>query len=210
MRTIRLTLAAAISVCGLMLIGLCLVSLSPAADPSKAGGSREPQFVGWRAEPVAIPAPEPINVPDPVENYLGRRGRHLYGSCFHAAMQDLLRWQGLDERADYWRRHFDGPATLDDIRGIADCLALRHAETEDGNEDFLEYCTQGRLGAAIGWEVDEPGDHAIVFCGFDGREAVLLGVNRPETTRMERGEFLRRWRRCGGFAITILPPEKHR
>ena len=53
--------------------------------------------------------------------------------------------------------------------------------------------------------VDEPGDHAIVFCGYDGQEAVLLGVNRPVLTSMPKSEFLRRWHFCGGVAFTILP-----
>ncbi len=208
MKTLRLVLAASIVAC---FAGMaCLFSL----DASHASDPRD-EALNWRAEPVfnpAAPVAAPINAPiavdEPVQNYTGRCGRRLYGSCFHAAAQDLLRWQGLKDKADYWRAHWAGPATMGDIAEIATELGLGHEETEEGDERFLQYCTDNRLGAAIGWQVDQPGDHAIVFCGFDQNEAVLLGVNRPEVTRMDKSEFLARWQRCGGFAITILP-EKH-
>ena len=159
------------------------------------------------ASPVAdrSSVPAPIDVANPVHNYMSGRGRHQSGSCLHAAVEDLLRWDGLDQKADYWRSHFGGAANLVTVVRIADGLGLRHSETSGGDEEFLDYCTANQLGAAIYWEVDEPGDHAIVFCGFDGPDAVLLGTNRPVTSRMPRTEFLARWRNCGGCAFTILP-----
>ena len=161
---------------------------------------------GELTKPIApLVAPSPIAVSAPVHNYTVGSRRHQHGSCLHAAVQDLLRWQGLEKQADYWRSHFGGPAMLPDIVAIADQLRLHHIETDAGDESFLEYVTTHRLGAAIYWQVDEPHDHAIVFCGFAGSESVLLGVNRPVTSRMPKTEFLRRWHRCGGVAFTILP-----
>ena len=148
---------------------------------------------------------EPIVVADPVRNYLSGSRRHQYGSCLHAAVQDLLRWRGFDAQADYWRSHFGGPANVPDVARIADQLGLRHAETESGDEAFLEWCSAHRLGAAIYWQADTPHDHAVVFCGYDGAEAVLLGTNRPVVTRLPKDEFLRTWHRCDGGAFTILP-----
>ena len=149
-------------------------------------------------------APSPISVPDPIENYLYRVGWQRYGSCLHAAVEDLLIAQGRRDVAAYWKSHYGGPATLSTVTRIADTLHLKHAETAAGDERFLEYCTAHRLGAAIYWQCDEPGDHAIVFCGFAADQAVLLGTNRPQVTRMPRQEFLARWRACGGGAFTIL------
>jgi hypothetical protein len=151
--------------------------------------------------PAVTVIPPPIDVPRPVRNYLC----HRRGSCLHAAVQDLLRWRGLTAEADYWRAHFGGPANVQDVAAIADKLGLRHSEIENGDEAFLEFVTLNQLGAAIYWQVDRPHDHAIVFCGFDRGDAVLLGVNRPELVRMPKAEFLRRWRECDGGAFTILP-----
>ncbi len=181
----------------MLVAGYVLALLSCCDGPA---GDRPPAVL-----PLPAPLPLPIDVIHPVRNYMSGPRWHQNGSCLHAAVQDLLRWQGLDATADYWRAHFGGPADLEDVMRIADSLGLKHAETDAGDEQFLAYCTAHRLGAAIYWEVDRPGDHAIVFCGFDRDEAVLLGTNRPETTRMPKSEFLRCWRDCGGGAFTILP-----
>src|SRR5437870_197878 len=80
--------------------------------------------------PVPSPKPLPLLVADPVGNYPVGPRRHRSGSCLHAAVQDLLRWQGLDAQADYWRAHFGGAANVPEVAAIADALGLRHAETE--------------------------------------------------------------------------------
>ena len=149
-----------------------------------------------------VPAePAPIAIADPVENYM----LHRHGSCLHAAVQDLLRWRGMDVESRYWRSHYGGGAGVADVVAIADRLHLHHAETQSGDVEFLERCARQRLGAAIYWQVRRPGDHAIVFCGYEDGQAVLLGVNRPEISRMPKDEFLGRWQACGGGAFTILP-----
>jgi hypothetical protein len=159
--------------------------------------------------PILLPSlPLPIHVENPVPNYMHGVGRHMSGSCLHAAVQDLLRWRGMDAQADYWHAHFGGGATLGDVSAIADKLGLKHAQTDNGGEGFLDDCAGRRLGAAIYWEADSPGDHAIVFCGYEGPEAVLLGTNRPVVTRMDKAKFLAIWHACGGGAFTILPTEK--
>ncbi len=161
------------------------------------------------ALPSAVPIALPIDVARPTTNYMHREGRQLHGSCLHAAVIDLLRWRGYDDQADYWRNHFGGGANVPEVVEIAERLHLRHAETEVGDESFLEYCSAHRLGAAIYWEADAPHDHAVVFCGYEagsgGQFAVLLGTNRPVVTRMPKAEFLRVWHRCDGGAFTILP-----
>jgi len=171
---------------------LALFSSSPGECPSQSA-----------RVPVAVPSP--IDVASPARNYPIGVGRNRSWSCLHAAVQDLLRWRGMDRQADYWRSHFGGGANVCDVAAIADQLGLRHAETETGDESFLDFCATNRLGAAIYWEVQKPHDHAIVFCGYDGPYAVLLGTNRPVITRMPKSDFLRRWHECDGGAFTILP-----
>ena len=53
--------------------------------------------------------------------------------------------------------------------------------------------------------VDNPGDHAIVFCGYDGPDAVLLGTDFPDVVRIPKDQFLAAWHHCGGEALTFLP-----
>ena len=176
-----------------VLLALAFASGEPAAETRAPIAAVDPS------------PPAPISVHNPANNYMSGKPWHKTGSCLHAAVQDLLRWQGLDSHAEYWRQHFGGAASLQTVVDIADQLGLKHAQTDAGDEAFLDHVTAKRLGAAIYWMVDEPGDHAIVFCGFEGDEAVLLGVNRPVTSVMPKTEFLRRWHQCGGVAFTILP-----
>jgi hypothetical protein len=131
------------------------------------------------------------------------------GSCMYAAAEDVLAWQGRLAEADYWRSHFRGGSQypIEAIARTAKSRGLQVAYTTTGDEEFLQHCAEQRLGAMIRWQVDDPGDHAIVFCGYDGAQAVLLGTDFPETVRMPKAKFLAIWHRCGGEALTFLPKD---
>jgi hypothetical protein len=157
------------------------------------------------------PAPAPVDeIPLGIrgKNYVvrwGWLGRHVDGSCFHVACQDVLRKAGYFSEAAAWKARYGGRACLATVLKIAQSLGLRAQWTIDGDEEFLESCQAAGQWAAIYWGVDEPADHAVVFCGFEqnGQVAVLLGVNRPDVTRFTRDEFLNRWRASGGIAVTF-------
>ncbi len=150
--------------------------------------------------PDAYPSPyrtiPPVDLPRSMRqrNYAG-------GSCAHASMQDVLRWQNLNDDASWWRRHHRGGANLPHtLAGIADRRGLDYAMTTNGDPEFLEWCSRTRRGAAIIWS---GGSHAITFCGFVGGRAALVNNNRPsKLTYMDKQKFLAHWRGSGGDAIT--------
>lgn len=133
-----------------------------------------------------------------------------YGpSCYHAAMIDALRAQDQHAMADWWRKTQGGGAYTSTMLQIADKAGVRYATTLDGDAEFLQWCSNTRRAAAILWQVDRPGDHAITFLGYIDWEAALVDNRDPHTVfRLPKDEFLAKWRRCGGDAIAPVysPP----
>jgi hypothetical protein len=180
--------------CGLLLlagcepieIGLGDDASPPAATRASAAGERRRPPPGV----LAIDLPAAMRV----YNYGG-------GSCLHAAWEDALLWQHQERVASHWRHNHGGPARVEDIARLADLLGLDYAYTDSGNVAFLEWCSRTRRGAAIHWI---RGTHAILFCGFEGDQAILIGTNDPAITRMPRESFLKEWVAAGGCAITPL------
>jgi CheY-like chemotaxis protein len=133
------------------------------------------------------------------------------GSCMYAAFIPLLRWGGREDAAAWVRHSFEGDAGILRIAAIMSDLGIACEFTTDGDEAFLQWASDRRLGAAIYWS---DGWHAITFCGFVGQRAVLIDDNFPERAfTMDRREFLKQWRShtrwtSGGCAITPLlaPP----
>lgn len=138
----------------------------------------------------------PVDLPKSMRqrNYSG-------GSCAHASMIDVLRWQNKNNDASWWRRnYYGGTNALYTLARIADRRGLDYAMTTDGDPGFLEWCSRTRRGAAIIWS---GGSHAITFCGFVGNRAALVDNNRPsKLTYMDKRKFLAHWRGSGGDAIT--------
>lgn len=161
-----------------------------------------PEANPWRSVP-------PVDLPPELcqGNWLdGRR----QGSCMHAALVSMLRWQRLDDVADQWRQSHAGPECVDDLLGRCQAAGLTAVYTIDGNEAFLDWCSRTRRGAVIHWYVSQYGDHAVLFCGYDAAgRAVINDNNRPkQLKRIERARFLSAWHRSGGRALTTVyaPP----
>lgn len=149
---------------------------------------------------VAVASPykgvPPVDLPVELRcaNYAG-------GSCTHASLISLLRWQGLDEVADYWRRHYSGGAYVTDLAAIAEPWGLRYAYTTDGDAEFLAWCSRTRRGAAIYYYTN----HSVTFAGYRDGEAVLLDNNRTgRLIRIPKETFLANWRSYGGGALTVV------
>lgn len=154
-------------------------------------------YAAWRDV-----APMDLPVELRCQNYAG-------GSCCHASLISVLRWQGLDEIADKWRKTWSGAAGVTDLARHAETLKLRYAYTTRGDESFLQWVSDTRRGAAIHYYPN----HAITFCGYDvqGR-AVLLDNNRTQKyIFVPKQEFVRAWKGYGGCALTVVydpPPPK--
>ena len=151
---------------------------------------------------AAVVQPCPYQNVPPVDLPRSMRQRNYRGgSCAHASMIDVLRWQNRGTDASWWRRSYWGGANFShDLPRIADRRGLDYAMTTSGDPRFLQWCSDTRRGAAVIWS---GGSHAITFCGYVGNRAVLVNNNRPsKVTYMDKRKFLANWRRSGGDAIT--------
>jgi hypothetical protein len=175
---------------GPLLLALAPEAESPTAPPVAPG-------VGPRVVDTLI------NIPDAWRrtNWLGPRGE---GSCVHAAMTHLFRWQGRHELAAWWSaQHGDGE-TFAGLATKLDAAGVRWAGTSDGDEAFLKWAIRTRRGAGV---VVANGRHMVNLVGLDAESAHILDSNRPATIqRWDRQAFLQEWHRSGGWAATPVYP----
>ena len=137
----------------------------------------------------------------PVELRQGNYGP----SCYHAAMITVLKWQGEEKVAVWWRRNGYGPASIGDIRARAKWAGLNYKITTDGDIEFLDWVSETRRAAAIQYQQR----HAVTFTGFRNGNAIIIDNRFPSCeVKVPRQQFLRSWRYYGGHAITVvsLPP----
>ena len=128
------------------------------------------------------------------------------GSCVNASSVYQLRWRNLEAAAELWRKSHAGGETDLSIRQHFDAVGIKYAYTRSADPAFLDWCSRTRRGSII-WFYER---HCVTFCGFardpDGHEYAYLNDNNRPTRyiRIERGEFLQRWRGYGGFALSPL------
>jgi len=130
------------------------------------------------------------------------------GSCAHAAIVDILRQHGYFALAQWWRSHHSGAYGIGSgVRDLGE-LGLSVAYTLDGREEFLEWCSRNRHGAAIqydnvyGWR---RGPHAVTFRGYADGYAYLQDNNAPDQVKCVRKDvFVRKWKQDGGNALTLV------
>lgn len=138
------------------------------------------------------------------------------GSCVHASNVTILRRDGLDEMADWWRSTYSGGEYDSRLVTRMEKAGLKYAYIHDGREGatgeaFLTWCHRTRRWAGIFYKPS----HSINFVGLDEQYVYLLDNNdvkyqerngHPE--RVPRDEFFRKWRGYGGFAWTLIyaPP----
>lgn len=127
------------------------------------------------------------------------------GSCVHATLVMLLRWQGRFEEAEWWRRTFAGGEYANRLHSRLDAAGLRYAYTVQGDDAFVEWAIATRRGAGVTWG----GNHMVCLVHLDDRDAGILDNNAIDRIKWQpRQAFLREWRRRGGWAVTpvYLPP----
>jgi hypothetical protein len=130
------------------------------------------------------------------------------GSCVNASTVYQLRLRNMEQLADWWRKNHAGGETDSSIRRHHDAVGLKYAYTRSADPAFLDWCSRTRRGAII-WFYPR---HCVVFAGFmqepDGRVVAMINDNNRPTRyiKIDRREFLSRWRDYGGFALSILDP----
>lgn len=140
-----------------------------------------------------------------------RQANYARGSCMWASVITAMHRQGLHSEARYWRQKYSGGRAVAGLVPVAEARGLRYAFTLEGDAEFLEWASRTRRGAAIHWQVREPGDHAVYFYGYQGDVALVIDNNDPRRVlRVPKERFLSIWKRSGGQAITPvyspLPP----
>lgn len=124
------------------------------------------------------------------------------GSCAHATIVSLLRWQFRFRTAeDYKRTHGGGvyPSTLEAALSAAN---IRYASTKTGDVSFLDEACRERRGAGI---VVMGGRHMVALVHLDGERAGILDNNDVRSTIwIPRETLISEWQNSGGFAVCLL------
>jgi hypothetical protein len=158
-------------------------------------------FVG-RGE-VEVPT---VNVPRKLRqgNWL-RRGTRADGSCCHASLISLLRWQGQYTLADRWRRTHSGGETSWTMAEHLDDAGIPYAWCQTGDEAFLEWAVRTRRGACIQYK-DSPSSscyHMVNVVHLTDKWVGLLDNNDVRRFKwMDRSSFMRNWKASMGWAFT--------
>lgn len=138
------------------------------------------------------------------ENWLGPQGE---GSCVHANIIMLLRWQGQYEMANYWRaNHADGEWATN-IANKMDAAGIRYTYTSrEDDVAFLEWACATRRGCGV---AIRNRNHMVMLVYLDDEWACLLDNNFPEEFKwVKRDVFMTDWLSSGSWAVTPVytPP----
>jgi len=153
------------------------------------------EFVAERQPTQEYPT---VNVPRDLRqsNWIGNRKQ---GSCVHATLVSLLRWQGRYSMADWWRRtHGDGEVLYSVLRQL-DSAGVRYAATGSGDVRFLEWACETRRGAGISVR---KGAHMVALVHLDNEWAAILDNKDVSRYRwIPRDELIAEWHRSQHWAI---------
>jgi hypothetical protein len=139
-------------------------------------------------------------------NWVGESGE---GSCVHAAIVNLLRWQQEYAEADHWHDTYANGEYADDSWNYGDNLARKfnsegvpYAYTVEGDVKFLEWAISTRRGAGI---TVKGGRHMVVLVYLDNEKAGLLDSNDvSHVIYVDRDRLIAEWQNSHGWAVTTL------
>ncbi len=134
------------------------------------------------------------------KNKVGPRGS---GSCVHATMVTLLRWQGKPKLADWWWKHNGDGEWSGGLAAKFDAAGIKFAYTEGrGDVGFLEWACRTRRGCGIEWM---GGAHMLALVHFDKTRAGILDNNYTEKIQwFPRQTVLNEWLSAGSWAVTPI------
>jgi hypothetical protein len=130
------------------------------------------------------------------QNWIGDRGE---GSCVHASMVMLFRWQGFPAMADWWRQNNANGEWAADLAQKFNAANVRWAETTTGDDSFLEWACSTRRGCGV---TVMGGRHMVCLVHFDDKWAGILDNNDIQTIHWyPRETFLAEWKSSYGWAV---------
>ncbi len=132
-------------------------------------GCEVPNLDRIPARPIRIERPT-VNLPAALRqaNWIGNQRQ---GSCVHATMISLFRWQGRYNTADYWRQAYANGSWPDDLAAKFDREKVRYAYTTSGDVRFLEWACRTRRGCGI---TVRGGAHMVTLVHLDDKWAAIL------------------------------------
>ncbi len=142
-----------------------------------------------------------------VNNWLGRRRQ---GSCVHASMTMLFRWQGEYALADKWRKTYGDGESAGGLSAKFDVEGVRYAFTaHKGDVSFLEWACDTRRGCGV---TVMGGRHMVILAHLDSERAGILDNNSPGCIKwVPRNTFISEWKNSSSWAVTpiyVPPPLK--
>ena len=149
--------------------------------------------------PTPVAESPRVNVPASMRqrNWIGNQG---YGSCTHAALITLLRWNGRDKVANIWgRTHGNGESPWSLAKQL-DYSGVRYAYVTNGDVTFLEWAISTRRGCNI---TVKGGRHMVTLVHLDETHAAILDNNKTGSfIWMPRNTLISEWKSSMGWAIT--------
>jgi hypothetical protein len=142
-----------------------------------------------------------INVPLALRqsNWQGPQGQ---GSCVHASIISLFRWQGRYKTADYWRRTYGDGESPDDLAQAFDREGIRYAYVTNGDVKFLEWACRTRRGCGI---TVMGGKHMVALVHLDAEWAAILDNNNvSKFIWLPRATLIAEWKASYGWAVTPI------
>jgi hypothetical protein len=129
-------------------------------------------------------------------------GSNREGSCVHASMISLFRWQGRYKTADHWRRAYGNGEWPEDMAAKFDREGIRYAYVENGDVRFLEWACRTRRGCGI---TVMGGAHMVALVHLDEKWAALLDNNSVSNfIWVPRETLIAEWRASYGWAVTPI------
>jgi hypothetical protein len=135
------------------------------------------------------------------------KGSQNEGSCVHASMISLFRWQGREDLATKWRATYENGEWYDELAAKFDKEGIRYAYTF-GKKDvkFLEWACNTRRGCGV---TVRGGAHMVTLVYLDNKQAGILDNNSVDKIKwMPRQTFLSEWYNSRSWAVTPVytPP----
>lgn len=139
-----------------------------------------------------------VNIPQAFRqaNYLSS------GSCVHASLITLLKWQGQYDDAAKWRRDFGGGEWADGLAKKMESRGIRYAYVTNGDASFLEWACKTRRGCGI---TVKSGAHMVTLVHLDKEWAAILDNNDvSKFTWIPRDKLIAEWKSSFGWAVTPI------
>lgn len=148
---------------------------------------------------------KPVTSERPIVNLPVSMRQHNWtreGSCVHATLVSLLRWQDRPSTADWWRRTHAGGENPYSFAAQLERDGIRYAQITSGDVGFLEWACATRRGCGI---TVRGGRHMVALVHLDSEWACLMDNNSPEKyIWLPRETVIAEWHASNGWAVTPI------